>query len=357
MTWPHSPWPLFCNDLDLARTWLKPQIQGVVPRRTGHLAISLGLGTELLEGVQSGTLQTDPNSLYQWRFRLARLRKEANPYRHLLADGLLEQIIAALTSVKLGRHTLGVELNGGIGDHLEALSMIIPWAQSCNAQLDLVMSEERQHQIEPIISKHKNLRCITRSESKPNPIPVMALRAGLTEEANLTHYSPWISPLNARHGDDHRYLCCWRAEGFGDKFSAHSRSVAWTMVHNFYKKVKRLDHKACIVDITCWTRWESQKLQAMGVSVIDPRDGSLLDLIKRCHSSRVITIDTALAHLCAASGIEADVLLCLFPDERWQELHKPENNYGQFLKPRRSCHFGDWSAVLSSLTASLASAA
>ena len=74
----------------------------------------------------------------------------------------------------------------------------------------------------------------------------------------------------------------------------------------------------------------------MGVTVIDPRKGSLLDLIEKCQISRVMTIDTALAHLCAASGIEADLLLCLFPDERWQELHKPEHNYGQFLKLWRS---------------------
>ena len=56
-----------------------------------------------------------------------------------------------------------------------------------------------------------------------------------------------------------------------------------------------------------------------------------------------MTIDTALAHLCAASGTEADLLLCLFPDERWQELHQPRHNYGQFNKIRRSNQFGDWS--------------
>ena len=154
-------------------TWIKQGpgsshwIQGVVPRRTGHLAISLGMGDELLEGVRSGTLQADPNALHQWRFRLARLGKEANPYRHLLADGQIEQILAALANAKLDKNTLGVELNGGIGDHLEALSMIIPWAQSHNAQVDLVMSKERQLQIEPLTFNYKNIRCIERGESRP----------------------------------------------------------------------------------------------------------------------------------------------------------------------------------------------
>ena len=67
MTGLHSPWPLFGNDLDLARSWLHPQLRDLVSARTGHLAISLGLGDELLNGVQAGMLQADADSLRQWR--------------------------------------------------------------------------------------------------------------------------------------------------------------------------------------------------------------------------------------------------------------------------------------------------
>ena len=52
------------------------------------MAISLGLGDELLEGVQSGTLQADANALRQWHFRIARLHGDPNPYRHLLPEGI-----------------------------------------------------------------------------------------------------------------------------------------------------------------------------------------------------------------------------------------------------------------------------
>ena len=44
MNRPHSPWPLFGDDLELARAWLRPQLRGVVSLRTGHLAINLGMG-------------------------------------------------------------------------------------------------------------------------------------------------------------------------------------------------------------------------------------------------------------------------------------------------------------------------
>ena len=46
MNGPHSPWPLFSDDLDLAGL-AQPQLQGTLSLRTGHIAISLGPGMEL----------------------------------------------------------------------------------------------------------------------------------------------------------------------------------------------------------------------------------------------------------------------------------------------------------------------
>ena len=71
--------------------------------------------------------------------------------------------------------------------------------------------------------------------------------------------------------------------------------------------------KSCIVDITNWKDWEASQLRGMGVKVLDPRQGTLLDLALRCRISRVVTIDTALVHLCAAAGQRADLLLSAFP--------------------------------------------
>ena len=50
----------------------------------------------------------------------------------------------------------------------------------------------------------------------------------------------------------------------------------------------------------------------MGVELSTLVRNTLLDLGPALPSSRVITIDTALAHLCAASGQQADLLLLLF---------------------------------------------
>ena len=176
----------------------------------------------------------------------------------------------------------------------------------------------------------------------------------ISGSSNPAHYGPWISTLNTRQP----IITHWLAVGVRKDLETSSLPTADPLhgqsYMKFYKKAVSLTSKHAFLTSLTGHDGKASQLRGMGVEILDPRNGSLLDLVlEKCHSSRVITIDTALAHLCAASGIEADVLLCLFPDERWEELHQPKHNYGQFLKLRRSNHFGSWSAVLSSLTASL----
>lgn len=355
MTEHHSPWPLFGDDLELARSCLRPQLQGVVSERTGHLAISLGMDAELLDGVRRGSMQADEISLRQWNFRVARLHGETNPYLHLLPEGLLNQTLATVARCKTTGDPLSVQLNAGIGDHLESLSLLLPWAETKNLRLNLEMNATRQQQIEPLLPERNQVQCNMTPEGGAASIPVMALRAAvLCESQPVAQYGQWLSLEKISQPSAKHWLCCWRAEGTGDKLSAHSRSVSWMLVREFYRVLRRLHPQNCIVDITNWTPWEASQLRGMGVEVLDPRRGGLVWLAKLCRVSHVVTIDTALVHLCAAAGQRANLLLSAFPDERWQELHRPEHHYGQLIQIRRSSQFGSWSAVLASLTASLA---
>ena len=85
------------------------------------------------------------------------------------------------------------------------------------------------------------------------------------------------------------------------------------------------------------------------VQCVNPREMGLEGLIQTCTSRQVITIDTALAHLCAVTGINATVLLNYFPDERWVELNQPNNCYGKYLKIIRQTQFCNWEESVSSL--------
>ena len=74
---------------------------------------------------------------------------ETNPYRHLLPEGLIKQSFDVIASTAKGV-PLCVELNGGIGDHLEALSLL-PWAKAHSYHLNLLMGARRLQQIEPLL--------------------------------------------------------------------------------------------------------------------------------------------------------------------------------------------------------------
>ena len=355
MTGFHSPWPLFGDDLELARSWLRPQLRGVVSTRIGHLAISLGLSDMLLDGMREGVLQGDSSALRQWKFRVARMNGDDNPYRHLIPESLLEHTLAAIAQSKKTGLPLIVQLNGGIGDHIEALSLLLPWAKAQNYCLDLEMSAQRQQQIGPLLHQWEQIRCNTSREKGATPIPAMALRAAVVGNAEPTYYRSWLQQKQTKKQSERNLLCCWRAEGAGDRLSAHSRSVPWGLVRDFYLRLQRLQPQTQIVDITTWKDWEARDLRGMGVNILDPRQGTLSDLAQLCQISRVVTIDTALVHLCAAAGQRAHLLLCSLPDERWRELHRPEHHYGQCIQLWRSCQFGSWSSVLASLTASFTS--
>ena len=304
-----DPFSLACS----AMTWIKPGPDQPTATRScttanRSLGHQPGARTELLHGInQKAHKRTSTHCANG--ICIARLHKDRNPYRYLLSDELLKRILITLENSEFRKRVLGVELNGGIGDHLEALSLILPWAQSKDFHIDLVMSEERYQQLNTLIPQTENIKCITNNKIRSETIPVMAMRAALAEQSNSANYHIWIPSTKDTKQIQNYYLCCWRAEGFGDKFSAHSRSVPWEIVQDFYLDLLRINHQPVIYDITRWTEWENHQLQAMGVRLIDPRKGSLLDLIKRCRTSRVITIDTALAHLCAASGVKANLLL------------------------------------------------
>ena len=175
-------------------------------------------------------------------------------------------------------------------------------------------------------------------------------RAAVIDSTKLRITAPGCS--RRRGSTEQPALALLLACRAGDKLSAQPlRSWAWAGV---LLRLAMPAPEVAIVDITRWKAWEAERLKAIGVTTLDPRQGTLLELAQRCRVSRVITIDTALVHLCAAAGLRADLLLSVFPDERWQELHRPEHNYGQLIKQWRSSQFGSWSAVLASLASMIA---
>jgi len=341
MNRPHSPWPLFTDDLEAARAWLRPQLENApVGLRTGHLALSLGM-VDTMEHLIQQPDALAPGASAQWGFRLARLRGANNPYSQLVPAALQQMADQTIRRCLNTGEALAIELNGGIGDHLEALSLVLPWAQGVGLALELRCHTKRQQQLASLLADQPGLNWT----SQPG-LPVMAVRHWLCGQSKPVAYKAWLQPADPQPTG---LLCCWRAEGSGDPLSAHARSVPFMQVMRFYRRTQQQAPGLQMVDISRWQAWEAAQLERLGVRLHDPSKADLKALALMVLKHHVLTIDTALAHLCAALDHPATLLLPRFCDERWHELLAPINSYARYLRIKQSTQFGSWQALIESL--------
>lgn len=242
-------------------------------------------------------------------------------------------------------NTINVAINGGIGDHLEALSLVIPWAENKGIKVNMHIDQKRKRQLSAILSKFSRINI-----EASGGILILALRGWIKDNSDAT-YGSWIES-NSKSIESNKLVCCWKAEGSGDKFSAYCRSIPFEIVYKFYELIlSKRDYT--IQDISSWNRWERAKLSSLGVKLLNLYTGNLLELSKAVEKAEVITIDTALAHLCAAMGHGAIVLLPKFADERWIELNNQGSSYATHLTLLRNQVFGDWKPCIGTLIQTL----
>lgn len=350
MTLVHSPWPLFSDDLDFAQSWMRDQLNRCpVTSEAGHMALNIGLRDEVERHLASHPEDhADENRRNgPFRFRLARLDGARNPYRELIPNRHHSIVNRFIADALNGKGSLAVHLFGGLGDQLEMLSLVLPWANRHNVLLKLIADGQRCHLLEPLLPIHATIEPFDATTCPPCA-QTMAIRMGLFEHDPSSTYKAWIR-TETNTPDPNCLVCCWRAEGQGSSLSAHTRSVPFHLVHNFYKRLIDREPKTKIVDITTWHPWEMHQFQRLGIDIQNPVTLGITGLVELCLNRRVISIDTALIHLCAAMGHAADLLLPRFPDERWVELALPQHNYGQHLTFHRSTQFGSWTSVMASL--------
>ena len=158
MTGAHSPWPLFCNDLAQAQQWVSLQLAHTPADRgqLGHQALSLGLTTRCNNSLIRQSRSLEETTQRQWKFRLARLNGCENPYAELIPPD-----VQAFTDLQMDHaRRMGipvvVSLLGGIGDHLEVISMLLEWSR-IEQILIMQVTPQRQLALTPLISQSLNL--------------------------------------------------------------------------------------------------------------------------------------------------------------------------------------------------------
>ena len=348
MTSAHSPWPLFCNDPDQAQQWLKHQLaHNPTDRKLGHQALSLGLTDLVRQLLSQDNVKLQDATRRQWKFRLARLSGAKNPYAELIPPEVRTSTDIQMAHAKRMNRPAVVSLNGGIGDHLEVISILLEWSRIDMHPLILNVSPQREQILSPLIKSIPNLDLQSRIH-QPS-IPGMAMREWICRHCGSIPYGTWIENKVDGRKESQGNLYCWKAKGEENPLSAHLRSVPFPLVLNYYKAMRHFGSEATLVDISDWNLKETTALKELGVRCLNPRNLGLSGLINYCKDKQIISIDTALAHICAVMGKNAILLLNQTPDERWVELHRTQNCYVRHIKIIRQTQFCVWEDALESL--------
>ena len=346
----HSRWPLFAGDLGLARSVIRDLYKNhsISAAQAAHWALNLGdhkaVDRFLLSAQSNPCKNTKAEGI---RFRLTREQGMTNPFQAFLRmdSSQQKQVISSANDA-------WITLNGGIGDHLEDLASLLPWLKQSGNPLRLRCTVTRQQQLKRLLPEA--LWCSKEVQESEQSITSKVVMAALGDElprpSSFLDQIPTISSLSQS-----RLLCCWTAQSKGDHLSGWIRSVPFSVVQNLYLYLVSTGWPATeIVDITNWKPWEVACLNSMGINQIKPDKGDVFDMAQLVNSCKqVVSIDTALVHLCAALGHRVHLLLPLFHDERWHSHLKPGCSYSCACMVHHQHTFNDWDPVIERLSKSL----
>ena len=325
------------------------------PCQAAHWALSLGLDQAVRQRLEApkGRAQLSAEQRRGLGFRIARTTEPFVAHQHLLAPSRQRELQSRWKRLRKNSSPIRVALHGGIGDHLQDLSALVPWLRDQHQAFMVHFESGRMAQFDRLlksIAPEGEITCeaLFRDEG------LHVLEALALLGTQVLQPRAWIDLQRPQH-TPFQLLCCWGAIGQGDRFSAWSRSVPFAAVQRLYDDL--LGHgwpAAAIVDITAWKPWEAATLRQLGVQLVNPAAGDVLDLaqlVNRCQ--QVVSIDTALVHLCAAMGQPVHLLLPRFYDERWFELLQPGSSYAACCQVLRQETFGNWESELRALRAGL----
>ena len=356
-------WWLYGRDLELAR---QLQLQRIAGCESGELqAFEIAQLTYL--GDYSACYQwLDRTNAFQFRFgRQAKCRALLAQGRlegwHALADqSAFEQLREIEDLLSSSGKGLVIDLVGGIGDQLQTAALVLAlnsrgsfqgrlwlrpsgpnaclvadWLQFTRASERLVWPEDQ----------------IVGFCSSPF---FRIILSGMNEVLNYQSFAEATDGQTASTRGS-QILCCWRTKSDrSNPFTSFSRSLPLRTVFSVLEQWQPVFEVRGIrlLDLSEYTKDEQALLQERFpfVKFVRREVRSLADtygLIEQCE--HIVSVDTSLTHLAAASCRHVHLLLPLFPDERWVELLEVPGVYQTWVIPHRQVHFHDWDGPLCSV--------
>uniref|UniRef100_UPI004048AFFB hypothetical protein n=1 Tax=Cyanobium sp. TaxID=2164130 RepID=UPI004048AFFB len=334
---------------------MQQQLQGGAtdPCRAAHWALSLGLSEVVAARLGEGAGDLSAEQVRGLVFRITRKSGDAKTHQQLFTAATLESLRQRWDQLNKATRPIAIALHGGIGDHLQDLSTLIPLLRGSRQVFRVHLAPERLAQLRRLLQNTAgDVETCCEGLLTSEGLHVLELMAVLGSKGRQPQ--AWISATPTRPVR-HRLLCCWTAQGQGDRFSSWSRSLPFAAVLGLYQTlVARGWEPQTIVDITAWKPWEAAALRQLGVQLVDPAAGDVLELAELVHCcDQVISIDSALVHLCAAMGRAVHLLLPKYHDERWVALLPQGSSYARCCQVWRQARFDCWQAPLQQLEAAI----
>ena len=342
-------WPLFGNDSKQARHCIQRLLKEKPTHQLLHLAISTGNAEEIHKLPKQYSLSINTKTTLNYRLHM----KKGN-----LTEAL--NIIASQAVKNLAKDTINQSIEEqkpipvlvkdklGIGDHLETYCFMKNYQKTTGLRFHIVTGKHRARLMQRYLNEVKEL---SGCDTEQPCLEINPYKYWLHQTPSNYFRHPL---LDLNQNKSNRLLCCWQAEGARDPFSKHSRSIPFDLVHRFYTSLIKNNPTISITDITTWKPWQQQSLATLGIQFHNPSQSDVLGLAKVASKHRwIISIDTALAHLCAVTNLKAHLLLNLHPDERWSYLLQADTCYSKNLTIHRQSSFGDWTTTMKNLIQSI----
>lgn len=319
---------VFTDDKDAGRSALMRSKIGIAQKI--HWLYNMGDYNTARSLIKKGEEELEQGEKMAIRYRTANEKGRENSYKRTLS--LNKDILDKIYSKGMKE---GIILDGGLGDILEGMTRLHGRSLSTKSRQVILLKSEKIK----IFNRLKNEESMVIKEWDG--------KSGVYYNIFLASIDKLPTPhnfinLKERYKGGKSLLCCWRAAGVGDKFSIWMRSVNFDLIYKGYQELKKQDTLE-IIDMTQWKPWEKKIIENMGIKTIDPRLGDIYDIADSVNNaSNIITVDTMLAHLCAAMNRKTEVLLPRNCDERWISLLKGQSCYQRNCNIIRQYQYGRW---------------
>ncbi|MCP9809139.1 hypothetical protein KBY58_06800 [Cyanobium sp. HWJ4-Hawea] len=291
-------------------------------------------------------------------YRIRRYRRIPNPWSALLEPSREEPLAETISKRLKTKQQIVVDLVGGIGDQLENAALLLSIQSQMPSKEIIAVRPLGEHSgvVKQLLLQNQGLQI--HNENNPGQLWRITApwfrywlgRSGISEIIQ----QPLVIDI-AEPASQGKLLVCWRSKPDPtNPLSSFSRSLSFDTILDLLELWQPAASKKGLrlIDISDYSFAESQRIRELHswVDLARNRINSLEDTRQLMRGAAAIaTVDTSLGHLAVLCARPVQLLLPLWPDERWYDL-LDGGLYGALVTTYRQRQFNSWREPLKDLS-------